>query len=136
MCKEVLPQVEPADSVRLLTWFFSTTDNPGAAPACSVGEVLATAMQLSAEAFADNTTPGLESSHAPLSAAALVSTSSPAIQTHTLPPPALPISSIKASGIPVGFSCSLLVANPRSVIILLTVYLMTNAIGGLTSESR
>ena len=44
-------KVEPADLVRLLTWFFSTTDNPGVAPTCSVGEVLATAMQLRAECF-------------------------------------------------------------------------------------
>ena len=37
MLREVLPQVEPVDLVRLLTWFFSSTDNPVAAPACSMG---------------------------------------------------------------------------------------------------
>ena len=63
---EVLTEVRPVDLVRLLTWFFSTTDSPGAAPGCSMGEVLATAMQLRAEAFVDNTTLGLESSHAPV----------------------------------------------------------------------
>ena len=43
--REVLAQVEPADTVRILTWFFSTADNPGTAPTCSMGKVLATAMQ-------------------------------------------------------------------------------------------
>ena len=45
MFREVLTQVEPADSVRLLTWFFSTTDNFGVASTYSMGEVLAAAMQ-------------------------------------------------------------------------------------------
>ena len=39
MLHKVLTQVEPVDSVRLLTWFFSTFDNPAVAPACSMGEV-------------------------------------------------------------------------------------------------
>ena len=113
MLREVLTQVGLADLLRLLTWFFSTTDNPGAAPPCSVGEVLATVMQPRAEAFADNMTPGLDSSHAPLLAASLVSTSSPALQAHTLPPPALPISNIKAYGTPVGFSSLMLIVGTK-----------------------
>ena len=82
--RELLTQVGPGDSVRLHTWFFSTTDNPGTAPKHSIVEVLAAAMQLRAEAFADNSTPGIKSSHAPLSVVSPVSTSSPALQvTHS-----------------------------------------------------
>ena len=74
MLREVLTQVEPANLLRLLTWFFSTAGNPSAAPTHPLGQVLATAMQLRVEAFVDNTTPRLESSHAPLSAALPVPT--------------------------------------------------------------
>ena len=61
-------------------------------------------MQQRAEVFADNTTPGLESCHTSLSVASPVLTSSPVLQAHTPPPPALPTSDIKASGTPVRFS--------------------------------
>ena len=47
--REVLAHAEPVDSVRLLTWFFSTTDNLGAAPAYFMDEVFATAVQLRVE---------------------------------------------------------------------------------------
>ena len=111
--REVLTQLEPADSLRLLTWFFSTTDNPGVAPVWSGDEVLATAMQLRVNVFVDNTILGLENSHTSQSTASFVLTSSPALQTHTPPPPALPLSDIKASGTPVGFSSFTLVISTK-----------------------
>ena len=101
--REVLTQMEAADSMKLLSWFFSTSDNPGAAPTCPMGEVLAAAMQPRVEAFAD-ITPWLKSSHSPHSVASPVPTSSPAPQAHTPPPLALPISDIEASSTPVRFS--------------------------------
>ena len=76
--------------MRLLTWFFSTTDNPGAAPTHSVAEVLATTAQLRAEAFADYTTPGPKGSHVPLSVASPVPTNCPVLQAGSPPPLALP----------------------------------------------
>ena len=111
--REVLTQVEPADSVRLLTWFFSTTENPGVASTPSMGEVLATAMQLRTEVFADNTTPGLKSSYASLSVASPVLTSSPEPEAHNPPPLALPMSDIKASGTPVGFLSLMLIVTTK-----------------------
>ena len=42
--REVLAQVELADSVRLIAWFPLTTDDPSVTPTCSVGEVLAATM--------------------------------------------------------------------------------------------
>ena len=39
--REILSEVSPADSVRLLTWLLSIADNPCAVPAHSIGEVLA-----------------------------------------------------------------------------------------------
>ena len=113
MLREVLAQVGPVDSVRLLTWFFFATANPGAAPTCSMGEVLVTAVQPRAEAFVDNTTPGLKSSHAPLSAASPVSTSNPAHQAYTLPSLALPMSKTEAPGSPAGFSCLRLIISSK-----------------------
>ena len=110
---EVLAQVELVDSVRLLTWFFSTTDNLGAASTCSVSKVLATAVQLRVEVFADNTNVGLESSHASLSLVSPVLTSSLVLQAHTPPPPALPMSDIKASGTPAGFSSLMLIISTK-----------------------
>ena len=107
--REVLAQVEPVDLVCLLTWFFSTTINPGAALAHSVAQVLAVAMHPRAEAFAENTTPRLESSHAPLSMASPVSRSSPALQVHTLSSLVLRMSNIEASGTPVRYSSLTLV---------------------------
>ena len=79
MLSEVLAQVEPVESVRLLTWFFITTDNPSVALTFSVGEVLATTMQPRAEGFAGNPTPGLKGSNASLSASSPVLTSSPVL---------------------------------------------------------
>ena len=106
--------MEPVDSVQLFTWFFSTTDNPGAAPAHSMDEVLATALQLRVQASTDNTTSGLKNSHAPLSMASAVSTSSPALWAGILPPPALPMSNIKASSTPVRFSLLMLITGTKT----------------------
>ena len=50
--REVLFQVSPVDSLRLLTWFFSTADNPVVVPTHSIGEVLTAALQPKMEAFA------------------------------------------------------------------------------------
>ena len=111
--REVLAQVAPVDLVRLLTWFFSTTDNPGAAPTHSKGGVLATAIQPRAEAFVDNTTPGLESFHAPLFVASPVSTSNPVLWTLTLPPLALSMSTIEASSTPGWFSSLMLIVGSK-----------------------
>ena len=86
MLREVLVQMKPVASVRLLTCIISTNDNLHARPACPVDEMLATTMQLRAEAFAYNTTPGLESSHASLSVASPVPTSSQILWAHTPPP--------------------------------------------------
>ena len=135
--REVLLQVEPVDTVGLLTWFFSTTDNPAPAPTCSMGEVLATALEPRVEAFVDNTTPGFKSSHAPLPVASPVSTSIPALQAHTL----LPLAPLCLTLKPLALqsvshpSHSLSVANPRSITAPQIVYLMTNVTRGLASES-
>ena len=111
--RESLPEVEPAVSVRLLTWFFSSIDSPVAAPTCSIVEVLASAIKLRVEAFADYTTSGPKSSHAPLSMASPVLTSSLALWACTPPPLALPMSYIKASGTQVRFSSLMLVISTK-----------------------
>ena len=57
---EVLSQVSQADLARLLTWFLSTTANPGAVPIYSVSGTLTTGMQPEVDAQADDTTPEFE----------------------------------------------------------------------------
>ena len=52
---------EPADLVRLLALFISTTNNPNVMPTCSMGEVLAASLQPRAEVLPNNITPGPES---------------------------------------------------------------------------
>ena len=66
------------DSVSLLTWFSSTADSPGVVTTCSVDDMLTTAMQRRTGTFANGTTLGFESSHAPLSPALQASTNNPA----------------------------------------------------------
>ena len=110
--REVLSQVGPADLVRLLTCFYSTADNPGTGPTHSLGEVLTAAMQLEAEAFADDTTPVFERSHAPLPVASGIN-KQPTCQAHTPPPPTLPMSDIKASGTLVRFSSLTLIMSTK-----------------------
>ena len=65
-------------------------------------------------AFADDPTPGLESSHTPLSMASLVSTNSPVHWVLTLLPLALPMSDIKVSDTLVGFSSLTLIIGTQS----------------------
>ena len=88
--------MSPADSVRLLPWFLSTAANPCAVSACSLGEVLTTAMQPGVKAWAVDTTSEFEGSHAPVSMGSLAHTAS------TLPPQVLPMSGIQASSTPGG----------------------------------
>ena len=139
MLREVLTQVEPVDSSEACSLgSFLPLTILVQLPHAPVGEVLVTAVQLRVEAFADNTTPGLKSSHAPLSAASPVPTSSPVLWAHTLPPPALPCPTSRPLALQLGShpSCSSSVPNPRSVMVPLTVYLMTNVTRGLAFESR
>ena len=111
--RKVLSQVSPVDLVRLLTWFFSPTNSSGAVPACSMDDMLTTALQWRTKALADDATPGSESSHAPPSTASPASTNNQACWVCT-PPLALPMSNIQASGTPLGFSFLMLVIGTQS----------------------
>ena len=58
MLRDVLGQVEPMDSVRLLAWFLLTTSDPSVTPTCSVGEVVAATMWFRVEVPPNDITPG------------------------------------------------------------------------------
>ena len=78
-----------------------------------MGKLLTTAVQPRADVFANSTTPGLESSHASLSVDSPVLTSSPVLWAYTPPPPALPMSDIKASDTQVRFSSLTLIISTK-----------------------
>ena len=71
-------------------------------------------MQPKADVFVDNTIPGLESSYASLFLVSLVLTSRPVLLAHILPPLALLMSDIKASGTPVTFSSLTLIVGTKA----------------------
>ena len=100
--------------MRLFTSFFSTANSPGVVVTSSVDDALTAAVQPRMEGFTDDTTPGYESSHAPLSTASPASPSSPVPQAYTPPPLALPMSDIHASGTPVRFSSLMLIVSTQS----------------------
>ena len=110
--REALSQVSPANSVRLLTWLLSIADNPCAVPTCSMGEVLVATVQPWAEVPPDDAGPGPESPPTFPLAASPVQACNPVLWAHTLPPQALPMSDIKASGTPVGVPSLMLTVGP------------------------
>ena len=113
MLREVLPQMEPVDSVRLLTWFslyhWHSWCNSFMLHGWGVGHSCAT----EGGSFCWQPTPGLKSLHASPSVSSPVLTSSPVLWAHSPPPLALPMSITKASGTPVRFSLLVLIIGTR-----------------------
>ena len=135
--REVLTQVGPADSVRLLPWSVSNADNPGTAPTFSVGEAVTTAMQPRWKPLLMTPLQDLRD----LMPLCLWFPQHQQVAQHirlTLHLQLSPFPASRTLALQLGShtSCSASPPNPKSMIISPTVYLITNVTRGLTSESR